>query len=137
MYNNDVYLKGSWKNKLKDRFKFLRRSHDTATTSSEEPLPKRRKKMDDLTGYIDPENFEEILSELKTECMKKKERCIATIQDLTSSTYANRRKWIKDDQPHVCDVLEMYPSLKIRKIVSNDISVSIYTVIIVLFSLYF
>lgn len=104
---------------MKDRFKFLRRS-SSKDGSFEGPPSKRRKRADDH-GHecVDTENLEEMISELKVECEKRKKvRCMATIQDLTSATFADRRKWINDVQPHVFDVLEMYPSLKIRKIVS-------------------
>ena len=59
------------------------------------------------------------LAELQHECSKrKKDRSLATIQSLTSSTFTSRRKWITNVQPPVVEILEQYPSLKIRKVVS-------------------
>lgn len=43
---------------------------------------------------------------------------MVTIEDLTNKTYPVRRQWIQTSQPPVEDVLEKYPSLKMRKIVS-------------------
>ena len=41
-----------------------------------------------------------------------------TLEDLTVSLYSVRRKWIRDEQPPVYEVIERYPSLKIKKVVS-------------------
>lgn len=104
---------------MKDRLKFLRRTGRKKATPG-----KRNKKtskrlgidVDDLT--LD-DSLDSKLAQLKSECDKRKrERSMAVIQELTSATYGNRHQWIQQKQPHVCEILEKYPSLKIRKIVS-------------------
>lgn len=70
-------------------------------------------------GDDDSTNYEEMIVTLQEECTKKKKkRCMATIQDLTAATFTSRRKWILEEQPRVSDVVERFPSLKFRKIVS-------------------
>ena len=84
---------------MRDRFKFLRRP------KAGEPQHKRTKVADD--GSEDGPDVDAELAQLQAECRKRKrDRCMATIQDLTDSTYSARRKWIKDSQPPVLDVLE-------------------------------
>lgn len=85
-----------------------------------EPPRKRLKLADD--GGEDETDVDADLAELQAECRKRKrDRCMSTIQDLTDSTYSVRRKWIKECQPAVLDVLEKYPSLKYKKVVSMGV----------------
>ncbi len=115
-------LQGSWKTKLRDRFKFLRRPHISDCNDSP---PSKRRKIDKRIGSNplddDPnsDSFEENLAVLTLECRKKKrDRSIANILRLTAITYTTRRKWIIEQQPTVSEVLEKYPSLDLKKVVS-------------------
>ena len=101
---------------MRDRFKFLRRP-----AKGDEPARKRNKSSSDIdaSGLISDDALQIKLAYLKRECEKKKrDRSIATIQQLNTDTYGNRRKWIQAERPLVCEILTKYPSLKIRKIVS-------------------
>ena len=49
---------------------------------------------------------------------RKKDRSIATIQSVMEDTFTERRGWIQDVQPVVSEVLDKFPSLKLRKVVS-------------------
>lgn len=107
-----VYLQGSWKKKVRDRLKFLRRPVKNKKSTSTHPVDSE----EDITSE---ESLEIKLTSLKSECEKRKrERSMALIQDLTTATYRNRRHWIQQKQPHVHEILEKYPSIKIRKMVS-------------------
>ena len=64
------------------------------------------------------EEYEEIASHLQFECSKRKDCSIATITELTMSTYKKRREWIMSDTPSASDILQKFPSLKHRKVVS-------------------
>lgn len=95
-------LQGSWKMKLRDRFKFLRRPAGAqAEIISGDPPRKRHKKSlwlesSTIDDTVIDKSLETSLAELKIECSKKKKgRCMGTIQDLTLSTFSARRKWIK------------------------------------------
>ena len=62
---------------------------------------------------------EELVAELQTEMTKrKKDRNIATIQRLTTETFSARREWILKEAPTVFDIVQKFPSLKVRKVVS-------------------
>lgn len=99
----------------------MRRPSVTVQSGSVEPPLKRRKKASrlDVSDTVDSVVDESVVAKLKEECLKKKrDRCMGTIQELTTNTFSCRRKWIKEEQPRVCEVIDMYPSLKFRKIVS-------------------
>ena len=58
------------------------------------------------------------ISIMQAECKKRKrDRCVRTIEDLTISLHLARRQWIREEQPPVYEVIERYPSLKIKKVV--------------------
>ena len=67
---------------------------------------------------MEDERMEELVRELNGECAKRKrDRCIRTIQDITSELYSYRRHWIETNNPLAVDILEKYPSLKNREVV--------------------
>ena len=101
----NVLMQSSWKCKLRDRFKFLRRP------TGQEPPGKKPRQDDD--GSFDT-NVANLQEEMKK---RKRDRNIATIQTLTTETFSGRRAWIKEEQPPVSDVLLKFPSLKMRKVV--------------------
>ena len=85
--------------------------------------------MDESSGTDISEND---LSDLKAECSKRKrDRSMATIQDLTLRTYSARRQWIELSQPLMSEVLEKYPSLKFRQTVRTKLIIIIILVIII------
>lgn len=94
----------SWKKKLRDRFEFLRRGPARPDDNAE--LPDKQPRID--------ESYEENVKLLQGEMEKrKKNRNIATIQSLTERTYTERRRWMKTQQPLV-EIVEKFPSLKLR-----------------------
>lgn len=129
-----LYYQGSWKEKLRNRFKFVRRppsnSYPTDSTAANPPPPKRQKRTkksarlgSDMASMLsgDEEEYEENVSRLQLECSKrKKDRSITTMIELTMSKYKKRREWIMSDTPSVSDILQKFPSLKHRKVVSSS-----------------
>lgn len=124
--NNNIYVTahvfyhGSWKEKLRNRFKFIQNppssSHPTDLTAGKPPPPKRQKRTKKSarlgsdpasTMSGDEEEYEENVSRLHLESSKrKKDRSIATMIELTMSTYKKRREWIMSDTPSVSDNLQ-------------------------------
>ena len=103
----------SWKKKLRDRFKFLRSRKRSGATSgdTEEVEPPSKRVRDD--------EYKELVAEIQMEMSKqKKDRNIATIQRLTTETFSGRREWILKEAPAVFDIIQKFPSLKVRKVVS-------------------
>ena len=91
--------------KLRDRFKFLTRERNPGRPGSMEP-PSKRPRND--------EQYEENVVELQGEMLKrKKDRSVTTIQSLTESTFLGRR----NKAPPVFEIIEKFPSLKIRQVV--------------------
>ena len=130
-----LIIQGSWKEKLRNRFKFIRRptnkaySEDETQSSDGPPLPKRQKKAsksarlgsESVGTFSDDETtYETKVKELQQECKKKKrEKSIAAMLDMTQSTFKRRRQWILSETPSVSDILMKFPSFKHRKIVSK------------------
>ena len=108
------FVQGSWKGKLRDRFKFLRRAPTNAVEGAEPPA--KRPRNDE--GYA--KNLELLQEEMGK---RKKDRSIALIQTLMEDTFTERRRWIQESQPVVSDIIEKFHPLKIRKVVSFLITI--------------
>ena len=109
----------SWKRKLRDRFKFLRRPPISPKQSG--PAPKRHKGPQPVhTAVVIGEQTEEDhdadVKMMKTEMSKKKN--IGELCAVMKRTFSNRAQWIQSNEPPVQDVLEMYPALCSPKVVS-------------------
>lgn len=109
----------SWKCKLRDRIKTLRRP-GASSKATNEPSAKRPRL--DLEESYD-RKVESLQEEMKK---RKKNQNIAVIQSLTLDTFAGRRSWIQHEQPPVIEIVEKFPSLKLRKVVSK-VNVSDFT----------
>ena len=57
---------------------------------------------------------------------RKKDRRVATVETLMEETFSERRSWIQTSQPVVSDILEKFPSLKVRKVVSSVVKNSLH-----------
>lgn len=112
-------MQGSWKAKLRDRFKFLRRlPSDMTVNQSETSRPCKRRRLNITGDSTIAATSEADREDLKTECSKRKrDRKMTVIQDLTANTFSARRLWIEKSQPPITEILDEYPSLKFRKIV--------------------
>ena len=110
-------MQGSWKEKLRNRFKFIRRPTTKRSSGESEvddqPPPKRRKTTkksvwlgSESTGTLsdDETTHETKVKELQVECKKKKrDRSITTLLEMTRCTF-RRRQWILSETPSVKDV---------------------------------
>ena len=100
--------------------KFLRRNRSDKSDASEEPAAKRRRVEEE--DEEEDTSFDDKTVELQEEMGKRsRDRNIAIIQQLTSETFDGRRDWLKKNQPLASDVLLKFPSLKLRKVVSDKI----------------
>ena len=113
-----INVQGSWKTKLRDRFKFLRRPARSLQPESTEPPAKRPR---------NTESYETNVELMQVEMRKrKKDRRVATVETLMEETFSERRSWIQTSQPVVSDILEKFPSLKVRKVVSSVVKNSLH-----------
>ena len=122
-----VSLKGSWKIKIRDRLKHMRRPSKRVTSDKEnqpvETPSKRRKtrpnRLDEATEDLEPEDeqsFRDDLKEMERETAKKKTK-IARLKPLMDSTFSGRRHWVKTEMPPVSIIMEKFPALKIPRLV--------------------
>ena len=109
------------------------------TGGSEPPLKRQKtaRRLDsDLPVALEQNVDENDISDLKLECQKRKrDRCMTTIQTITVKTFSTRRNWIRKSQPPVYQVIEKYPSLTIRKVVSINSMHVVYCVLEVRYEL--
>lgn len=118
-------LQGSWKIKLRDRLKHMRRpakgqSHDKENEPVERP-PKRQKtgptRLDETTEEPeDEQSFSENVKAMKQETAKKKPK-ISHLKPLMDSTFSGRRHWVKTEMPPVTTIMEEFPALNIPRLV--------------------
>ena len=132
MNNNNNHIltfnlvQSSWKTRLRNRFKFLRSNRSASSKSSAKEPTQPPAKRSRRGGRYDPqiylaEEYKEKVSLLQAEYKKKKkERDMGTIQNLMDDTYTGRRDWLRFKQPNVSEVIEEFPSLKSKRIVSNN-----------------
>ena len=138
------FFQGSWKKKLRDRFKWLRRkptSEDTESIEGEPSTPKRRKVNNtkrrlDKSGAdyaADEDDYDEIVCSMKKEFTKpQKDRDNVKIQQDMNLTFKQRRSWLKQARS-VQEVFEKFPNLHTRKVVSLLINCILIDDIIYLF----
>lgn len=95
-------------------------SSPSSTQQLTQPPAKRSRR----GGPYDPqiylaEEYLEKVSLLQAEFKKKrKDRDMGTVQGLMDDTYSGRRDWLRFKQPNVSEVIETFPALKAKRIVS-------------------
>ena len=118
---------GGWKLSLRTGFKNFRRDHpddenmpaegSRGTSSTDSPLSKRRKTVD-IEDTISAEEYEEAITQMKTEHSKKRGKNHALIKTLMEETRSRRRIWITQEFPMVKEILEKFPFVSSAKTVS-------------------
>ena len=122
-----ITQKGSWKIKVRDRLKHMRRPSKRQVSDKEnlpvDPPSKRRKKganrLDEATEEIDPEdeqNFRDNIKEMECEAAKRKPK-VSRLKLLMDATFSGRRHWVKTEMPPVSAIMEKFPALKIPRLV--------------------
>ena len=127
-----VISQGSWKTKLRDRFKWLRRRPPSeSNVSSTGPPPPKKKRgknskridrsVEEYCSDEDDDEYEDKVKSMIDECKKAKKECnSALISTGMVETFQQRRKWIAE-QPTVLEILEKFPALENRRVVSLNI----------------
>ena len=115
-----LFLKLTWKSKLRDRFKFLRRPPQLSSSADDVqgPVSKRPKLTKDVQEFSkrEMEDYEDNVKSLKKE-MEKKPRS-SELCSLMEQTYQIRKKWIYEAQPPIADILTKFPAFRKPKVVS-------------------
>ena len=122
--------KGSWKIKIRDRLKHMRRPAKREISNKEnmpvENPSKRRKtgssRLDETTEPLEPDDeqrFRDDVKKMEQQTAKKKTK-IAHLKPLMDSTFSGRRHWIKTEMPPVYTIIEKFPALKIPRLVSIE-----------------
>ena len=123
--------KGSWKIKIRDRLKHMRRPAKREIGDKEnlpvEKPSKRRKtapsRLDETTEPLEPEDeqrFRDDVKEMEQQTARKK-RKLAHLKPLMDSTFSGRRHWIKTEMPPVDTIIKKFPALKIPRLVSIEL----------------
>ena len=115
------------RNALKNFRKDYPKKKGIATDDHATAVPplKRCKLYCDDEGYIDDEEYEEALDELRTHGPPKKGGNHKEVKRLMELTKLRRHKWIREESPLVFEVVNKFPYLATSKWVS--IYKTIYT----------
>ena len=121
-----AYQQDSWKRKLRNKFKNLRRP-ERAAKLGVRPLPKKRREDDDTTaptnaGSVTPsvsdlEQYERHVQHLQ-KLYRGRKWVASQLSSLLHETFPLRRKWITEENPTAKDVFEKFPCLQEPKLVS-------------------
>lgn len=130
-YVCNTNLQGSWKKKLRIKFRNLgrpARAHKAGITIS----PPAKKKKDDESvepaapSLSDMAEYEQHINYIKKSYSSQK-WSIASMSQRLQETAEERRRWIREDCPSVKEVLLKYPCLAEPKLVSSCIQAYICT----------
>lgn len=118
-------MQGSWKKKLRDRFKWLRRkpvpSGDNSTSRDCDPPPPKKKKgskrldqsAEDPILEDDVESYDEKVIQMQKGCTKsKKDHDNIQLSTLMKETFKQRRHWIRK-QPPVSEILDTQTGMSV------------------------
>ena len=122
-YLCNTNLQGSWKKKLRMKFRNLRRPARAHKAGITIPPPAKKKKDDESVepaapSISDMAEYEQHINYIKKSYSSQK-WSIASMSQLLQETAEERRRWIREDCPSVKDVLLKFPCLAEPKLVSS------------------
>ena len=127
-----MHVQGSWKRKLRMKFRNLRRPARAHKAGIVVPPPAKKKKEEGPLGspcftassLSDMAEYDQHVNHIKKIYTSQK-WSIATMSQLLQETATERRRWIREDCPSVKEVLLKFPCLHEPKLVSSLCSTQI------------
>lgn len=119
-------VQGSWKRKLRQKFKNLRRPARARKAGITVPPPAKKKKDEgsiEPSGSIGPSlsdlaEYDQHINHIQ-KCYSSQKWSVASMTQLLQETAVERRRWIREDCPSVKEVLLKFPCLTEPKLVSD------------------